>query len=113
MKGSDRYYIEGVSCRYDGKPLPVANLSVSGLFAATDRPPGPGEVVSLEVLLAGKRPFAVLGTVAWINRNGSKRAGHLPPGFGVKITRIAFADKLAILHVLQHCDPRKQRPRPS
>ena len=29
MKGSDRYYIDGITCRYDGQPMPVANLSVS------------------------------------------------------------------------------------
>jgi Tfp pilus assembly protein PilZ len=110
MKGSDRYYIDGITCRYDGQPMPVANLSVSGLFAATDHPPVPGEVVAIDVLLRGQQPFSVLGRVAWINRNEAKLAKHLPAGFGVKITRIAFADKLAILHVLQETNPQKQRP---
>jgi Tfp pilus assembly protein PilZ len=111
MKGSDRYYIDGITCRYDGQPMPVANLSVSGLFAATDRPPRTGDMVTMDVLLKGKQPFSVLGRVAWINRNEAKLASHLPAGFGVKITKIAFADKLAILHVLQETDPERQRPR--
>lgn len=111
MKGSDRYYIDGITCRYDGQPMPVANLSVSGLFAATERLPRPGDVVTLDVLLRGKEPFSVMGRVAWINGTESKVAEYLPTGFGVKITRIAFADKLAILHVLQESDPRNQRAR--
>lgn len=109
MKGSDRYNIDGVLCRFDGRPLPVSNLSVGGFFAATDRPPAKGQVVALDLALAGRDPFPVLATVTWINGAGDPKTNNLPQGFGVKITRIAFQDKLAILNVLKQSDPARQR----
>ena len=111
MKGSDRYFIDGVLCRFDGEPLQVTNLSVGGFFAACDRPPAKGQVVALELVLQGHDPFPVLGTVTWTN-NGNKPKGNFPRGFGVKITRIAFLDKLAILNVLKQTDPSRQRVTP-
>jgi len=109
MKGSDRYSIDGVLCHFDGQPLPVTNLSVGGFFAATDRPPAKGLVVALDLALQGREPFPVLATVTWINNGDEPQNNRLPRGFGVKITKIAFQDKLAILNVLKQSDPSRQR----
>ena len=105
MKASDRYFVKGVSCSLDGQPLRVGNLSVGGLFAATTHPPVPGQVVWLELTLESRPPFPVVGTVTWINGPQEPKAPDLPQGFGVKITRIAFPHKLAILDLLKRLKP--------
>lgn len=106
MKASDRYFVEGVSCSLGGREMRVANLSVGGLFAACeDDPPPPGQVVSLKLRLGERPPFEVLARVTWINRPGQPGVRHLPKGFGVKVTKIAFPDKLAILDLLKRLGP--------
>jgi hypothetical protein len=105
MKASDRYFVKGVTCSLDGHRLRVANLSVGGLFAATTHPPMPGQVVWLELTLGDRPPFPVMGTVTWINGHEKPKAADLPEGFGVKITRIAFPHKLAILDLLKRLRP--------
>ena len=106
MKASDRYFVDGVSCALRGRQMPVANLSVGGLFAATDDPPMQGLVVALEIHIQGREPFEVLGRVSWVNAPAKPRAMDLPQGFGVKITQIAFPDKLAILDFLKRVSAR-------
>jgi Tfp pilus assembly protein PilZ len=101
MKGSDRYFVDGVVCRLQGQDLRVANMSVSGLFAATENPLPSGQVVELELQLAERPPFMVLARVTWVNDPAAPRAPHLPQGFGVQITRIALPDKLAIVELLK------------
>ena len=101
MKSSDRYLVDGVLCHLDGHGLPVANLSVGGLFAATDRPPLPGQVVALELSIGEESRYPVTGLVTWVNGPDKVKAPHLPLGFGIKITRIGMPAKLAILNVLK------------
>jgi hypothetical protein len=109
MKATDRYFVDGVFCAMNGHLMPVANLSVGGLFAATEDPPMPGQVVSLDLALGPRPPFKVLATVTWINQPERPKAAHLPQGFGVKITRIEFPDKLAILDLLKRNDTLRVR----
>jgi hypothetical protein len=99
MKASDRYRVPGAACLVDGQRLPVANLSVGGLFAVTDRPPITGQVVTLQLALPAQPPLHISGQVTWINE--SARVANLPPGFGVKITQISFVDKLTLLGFLR------------
>jgi Tfp pilus assembly protein PilZ len=101
VKSSDRYLVDGVMCVLNGKPMRVFNLSVGGLFAATKEPPMPGQFVSLELHLKDRTPFAVLGQVTWINNPEAPRSPDLPQGFGIKITKIEFPNKLAILDLLK------------
>ena len=105
MKSTDRFLVEGVVCTVHGRQLPVVNLSVGGLFAATASPPPPGELLELEVALKGRPPFRVMGKVVWINEAEGPRAPGLPRGFGVKITRIALPDKIAIVDFLKRASP--------
>jgi Tfp pilus assembly protein PilZ len=109
MKASDRYFVDGITCALNGRAMPVANLSVGGLFAATDDPPIEGQVVSLELRLQARPPFTILGLVTWINRPDAPKAPDLPQGFGIKITRIEFPDKLAILDLLKRSPARTVR----
>lgn len=104
MKPSERFFVDGVQCRLDGDGLAVANLSVGGFFAATKRPPLLGQVVKLELLLGESETYEVMGTVSWLNDGSSRRAPHLPHGFGVRITRIGLPAKLAILNVLKRAE---------
>jgi Tfp pilus assembly protein PilZ len=101
MKGSDRYFVDGVICRLHGQDMRVGNMSVSGLFAATENPLPAGQVVELELQLGDRPPFTVLARVTWVNDPAAPRAPHLPQGFGVQITRIALPDKLAIVDLLK------------
>ena len=101
MKGTDRYFVDGVTCRLQGQAMPVANMSVSGLFAATDHTLPTGQVVELELQIGERAPFNVLARVTWVNDPAAPRAPQLPQGFGVQITRIALPDKLAIVDLLK------------
>jgi len=59
------------------------------------------QVLSVELRLGPGRSFPVLGKVTWWNDREAGPNLELPPGFGVKIVRVAFPDKLAILDVLK------------
>lgn len=105
MKGSDRFLVGGVNCVLEGRSLPVANLSVGGLFVATDLPLQVGQLIEMEVALQGREPFRVLARVSWYNDPEAPKAPDLPPGFGVQIMRIGLADKLAIVDLLKRTPP--------
>jgi Tfp pilus assembly protein PilZ len=101
MKARDRYHVEGASCRLADQMLWITNLSVGGLFAATQEPPLRGQVVALDLLLPDHRQLSVLGQVTWVNSAGGSMAPHLPQGFGARIVRISLPDKVALLDVLK------------
>jgi hypothetical protein len=101
VKASDRYVVDGVSCGLNGQRLPVANLSVGGFFAVTEEPPMEGQVVALELWLGERPPVGLLGLVSWVNGRDGHLARGLPAGFGVKITRIDLAGKLALIDQLK------------
>ncbi len=111
MKAGDRYVLDGVVCRVNGSVKPVANLSVGGFFVISEQAPMASQVVELELTLAERPPFRVLAKVCWINDPGSPRSTDLPQGFGVQITRIDFADKLAIVDLLKRASPDDVRRR--
>jgi len=110
MKGTDRYYLHGVTCRLQDREVPVANLSVGGFFAATEEPPGIGDVVTVQLRLNDRAPITVQGKVTWINVPDRPRVPELPPGFGLKILRASFADRMEILRILGDADPAAMRP---
>jgi PilZ domain-containing protein len=113
LKSTDRFLVEGVACTVHGRNLPVVNLSVGGLFAATTtNPPPPGELLEVEVTLKALPPFRVMGKVVWINEGERPRAPDLPQGFGFKITRIALPDKIAILDFLKRASPSRPAGHP-
>lgn len=101
MKASDRFFVEGVRCRVLGSELPVANLSVGGFYVASDQTPILGQIVDLEMALGGRPPFRMSGRVTWVNEAEEPRTSELPRGFGIKIIRIDFQDKLAIVDFLK------------
>lgn len=104
MQPRNRHFVDGVSCMLDGHAMRVANLSVGGLFAATElKPPDLGQLVILEMRLPQRNPFRVVGEVTWINE--PRNPADMPPGFGVKITRIDSGDKEALQTLLLHSDP--------
>jgi hypothetical protein len=106
MKASDRFLVEGAACLVDGESLPIANLSVGGLFAVTERPPIAGQVVNLDLKLPEQMaPLHIRGQVTWVNEDG-RRIPHMPAGFGVKITQISFVDKLALVGFLRRSQTR-------
>jgi len=111
LKGTDRFVVDDVVCAVHGATLKVANISVGGLFAATRSAPPVGEMLEMDVELKGRPPFRVTGKVAWINEAEEPKAPDLPQGFGIQITRIGLADKLAIVDVLKRTPPAQMRER--
>ena len=101
MKASDRFFVEGVRCRVLGAELPVANLSVGGFYVASEALPILGQIVDLEMALRERASFRMSGRVTWVNEAGEPPATELPRGFGIKIIRIDFQDKLAIVDFLK------------
>ena len=111
MKSGDRFFINGITCEYGGHTLRVANVSVGGLFVATDLPLLVGQVLELHLALDGREPFRVLARVSWFNDPEAPKAPDLPQGFGIQITKIGLADKLAIVDVLKRTPPAAMRER--
>ena len=111
MKATDRFAIDGVICELDGRQLRVANLSISGLFAITDLALVPGQHVEMTLRLPYRAPFSVMGLVSWTNDPAAPRAPDLPQGLGIRITRIALPDKVALLDLLKRTSAGAVRPR--
>jgi PilZ domain len=111
MKATDRFNIEGVLCELGGRRFAVANLSISGLFAITDLPLTAGQHVEMTLHLPDRNPFRVRGLVSWTNDAAAPRAPDLPQGLGIRITRIALPDKVALLDLLKRTSPAAVRPR--
>jgi len=110
MQARDRHFVDGVTCVLEGNAMRVANLSLGGLFAATElRPPDPGQLVILELRLPSYEPFRVVGQVTWVNE--PRNPADLPPGFGVRITQIASHDKDALGQLLLRSDRVLAQPR--
>lgn len=105
MKAADRFDIVGATCLLQGERWSVLNVSVGGLFVATPHCPVKGQFVDLELELPGREPFTVAGVVSWINDPAAPRAPELPQGFGLRIHRIALADKVALLDLLKRQTP--------
>lgn len=112
MKGNDRYQIPGLTCTIDGRTFAVANLSVGGFFVETSEPLPLGRVITALLGLKDGVAFEVTGKVAWVNNTVRPRVAHLPPGFGLKIQRISFGDRMEIVRVLSEAGIRTKRARP-
>ena len=110
MKSRDRIHLDDARCVMDGVALPVANLSLGGFFVATDRPLVAGQVVALRLTVGG-RDIPIFGKVAWVNGADAPRHPEMPPGFGVAITRIDLADKVALVDILRQASRRPGAPR--
>jgi len=110
VKASDRFLVHNATCRFEGQPCAVSNLSLGGFFVATPRPPTVGQFFEIELTLDGHEPFTLLGKISWINDPRSPRAPQLPQGFGFKITRVGLAGKLAILDALRRSAPIERGP---
>jgi hypothetical protein len=111
MKATDRFIIDGVICELGGRRLRVANLSISGLFAITDLALMAGQHVEITLHLPDRASFPLLGVVSWTNDPASPRAPDLPQGLGIRITRIALPDKVALLDLLKRTSPAAVRRR--
>ena len=105
MRPRDRFFVDGVSCVVDGRSHRVANLGTGGFFAETDRPPRLGQVLVMELRLPRRESCRVVGQVSWINGLTGTRVEELPPGFGVRLTRVDRSDREAIEALLKHSAP--------
>jgi Tfp pilus assembly protein PilZ len=113
MKGNDRYQIPGLTCTIDGHASPVVNLSVGGVFVESSEPLPVGRSVTALLGVRDGVAFEVSARVAWVNAVVRPRVSHLPPGFGLKILRMRFRDRMEILRILGETGVRAPRARPS
>ena len=109
MIKNDRYQIPGLTCTIDGEARPVVNLSVGGLFVESGEPLLLGQSVTALLRVGEGVAFEVTAKVIWINDKARPRVGHLPPGFGMKILRMRFRDRMEILRVLGETGIRAHR----
>jgi hypothetical protein len=106
MKGLDRYRVEGVPCRIDGRLFEVVNMSVGGLFVAAEAGVySVGNKLQVALILPNQAPVEMAGVVAWINEANAPRVPALPSGFGVRLVRVGFTDRMALLTFLGQRDP--------
>ena len=105
MKATDRHFVEEVSCVLEGAHdvMRVANLSVGGLFAATQNPPAAGENVTIELRLPNYNCWLV-GRVTWINEPNNPINPTLPEGFGMMFARVSLGDQAAIRDILRRSE---------
>jgi len=111
MKGTDRYQIEGVSCRVGGRCWPVPDMSVGGFYVQSSEPLPRGQSVRFELVLPDGRGVPLTGAVTWVNAPGAPSKPAKGPGYGVKITSIAFPDKMRLLALLRELRPDALRPK--
>jgi Tfp pilus assembly protein PilZ len=113
MMKNDRYQIPGLTCTVDGRSLPVVNLSAGGFFVESSEPLPLGRTVTALLGVRDGVVFEVTAKVIWVNGSARPGVAHLPPGFGLKIQRMRFRDRMEILRVLGESGVRAPRARPS
>ena len=111
MKSRDRLRLDDARCMLDGRgPARVANLSLGGFFVATDTPLIAGQVVALPAAGRGKGlPHLRQGGLGERARRAAPRR-PARPGFGVAITRIDLADKVALVDILRRASRKPGTP---
>jgi uncharacterized protein (TIGR02266 family) len=76
----------------------LSDISLGGLFIATNDPLDQGETVTLKIFLPDKgRELEVLGEVAWSSREErvTPERTH-PPGMGVRFLHLSIEDRIRI-----------------
>lgn len=111
MKGTDRYQVQGVSCRVGGGEWPVPDMSVGGFYVATPELLPRGQSARFEIALPSGPVVQLTGVVTWVNEPGAPLKPAKPPGYGVRITSIGFPDKMRLLALLRDLKPEAMRPR--
>ena len=111
MKGTDRYHIDGLSCRVGDRDWPVTDVSVGGFFVECREPLPKGHSARFELYLPDGRTVALTGRVTWVNVPGRPAKADQRPGFGVKIHSIDFPSKMQLLALLREQRPEAMRPR--
>jgi hypothetical protein len=111
MKGTDRYRVEGVTCRVGDREWPVADLSVGGFYVESTEPLPRGHAAKFELRLPRERSVPLTGLVSWVNEPNAPAKRDKASGYGVKIISIAFPDKMRLLALLREMGPDALRPK--
>ena len=93
----------------------VTTSDVTGILNASAKVLSPYDITKAVVTVSEVQPTGdnVTAKVVWINEEVGPRVAHLPPGFGLKIQRMRFRDRMEILRVLGEIGARAKRARPS
>lgn len=111
MKGTDRYHVDGLSCRVGDRDWPVTDLSVGGFFVECREPLPRGHTARFELRLPAGNIVPLTGLVTWVNEPAAPVKADQEPGFGVKIHGIDFPSKMKLLAFLREQRPEAMRPR--
>ncbi len=85
-------YQTSVFYTVDGHPMTgtSADISVRGIFIATDRTVNEGETIELSFAIPSSVPeiYEASGRVAWVNGKNKPLKGEMPAGFGVEFLNL-------------------------
>jgi hypothetical protein len=110
MKGTDRYRVLGVSVRVGGRKWPVPDMSVGGFYVETPELLPRGQSARFELVLPDGSTVPLTGLVTWVNEPSTPLKPAKSAGYGVKVTSIAFPDKMRLLALLRELKPEALRP---
>ncbi|MDA8412959.1 MAG: HD domain-containing protein [Desulfobacteraceae bacterium] len=80
------------------------DISLNGVFVATDEDVQAGATVELSITLSGNAPaIETIGRIAWVNSRASKKKTTLPAGFGVELLEYKEAKESYWEAFLSHC----------
>ena len=80
----------------------LLDLSLRGVYVATDALPVVGEEVSVSFVVPGNaRELALKGAVAWVQGEQTHPVHGLPPGFGLRFVKLDIEDVRLIARAIQ------------
>jgi len=80
----------------------LLDLSLHGVYVATEKLPIVGEEIALEFRAPGNvRDLAIPGVVAWLQTHQTHPVHGLPPGFGARFKKLAVEDVRVIARAIQ------------
>lgn len=80
------------------------DISLNGVFVATDEDVQAGVTVELSITLSSNAPaIETIGRIAWVNSLASKKKTTLPAGFGVELLEYKEAKESYWEAFLSHC----------
>lgn len=77
----------------------ITNISLMGIFVATDRPFSVGAMVNLRFAPHGQEPFALPGRVQWVNKSSALRRSK-QEGMGIVFVDLSPEDRERLVDVV-------------
>lgn len=80
----------------------LLDLSLRGVYVKTDALPDVGAELNVVFTVPGNvRELALAGTVAWVQREQTHPVHGLPPGYGIRFSKLDVEDVRLIARTIQ------------